>query len=86
MKKSIGFEGAFCGILSGFWGVIIGLILCFLLYVLTRESEEYLKWEMDILPIVLIFLTNILIGFISTMMPLKKVLGESIVENLNSVD
>jgi len=85
LKKMTLLEGAYYGILSALFGSILGVILSFVLFVTMKNEMTYLIWKVPISAVFLSFLSSIVIGIISTILPLRRIRSSSIISSINYI-
>ena len=85
-KKMIRFEGVIYGIISSIFSVIFGIVGQALFFKVLSSQLISPKFIIQWQNYILIILVNILIGFIATYFPLKKIKDLSIVESISSLE
>ncbi|MTI70864.1 MAG: ABC transporter permease [Firmicutes bacterium] len=86
LKKMVRLEGMFYGIVSAFWGSILGTILSFILYLLFKQEATYMKWNTPWISILGVCVGTIIVGVLATFIPLKRISSMNIVESIRNVE
>lgn len=86
LKKMIRFEGVLYGLVSAFWGSIIGTGLSFILYKIMGNYLEYLTWSLPWEVIILACSGSIVMGLLATIIPMKRLANLSVVDSIQTIE
>lgn len=87
VKNMILSEGLFYGVASGGLGCILGTILSFILYTLTKSSlGAAAVWIFPIKMIVLVMVVIIVVCTVASLLPTRNIFKESIVDSIKSIE
>lgn len=86
MKKMVSAEGAFYGLVSSFWGSIIGVLLAYILFVLIKSDMHDIAWILPWKAVTVATAVNISVGILATFSPLKKISSMNIIESIKAVE
>lgn len=83
IKKMVFLEGALHGLIASFFGSIIGTILSFLLCNTAADAID-MGWSLPLKPILIATLGTLALTILSSVLPLKKVNEQNIIENIRA--
>jgi len=85
MKKTLLKEAAIYGVSSSILGIGMGYFLIWVVYSLAKSTFK-LKFYVDLKIIILTFVVTVILSICSSILPLKKISSEDIVESIQAVE
>jgi putative ABC transport system permease protein len=85
IKKITMVEGMFYGLISGVIGIVIANIIVYILFLLTKERME-LVWQFPWKSTITAFIFSVLIGIITTIIPIKKITSINIIDSIRVIE
>lgn len=86
LKKMIILEGILYGVVSAFWGTLIGSVLARLLYPIMQEEMGYLTWSIPWIPILIAGVSCVALGIIATLSPIRRISKMNIVDSIRTIE
>lgn len=85
VKKMIRFEGVFYGVTSAIWGIGLGVIFTYILYLLIRKSLiQGMTWSFPLITVIITFAATVLICIMASINASRTLFESSIVDSIRS--
>lgn len=85
LKKMIRVEGLCYGVVSAFWGTLVGNILGATLFYLGKQQLTYLKWSFPWQVTLYLLFGSILLALLATTAPVRRITSMNVTEAIRSV-
>lgn len=86
LKKMIVLEGTLYGIMSAFWGTLLGSVFARVLYPIMQEEMGYLTWSIPWIPILIAGVSCIALGIMATLSPIRRISKMNIVDSIRTIE
>lgn len=85
VKKMIRFEGVFYGVTSAIWGIGLGVIFTYILYLLVRKSlMQGMTWSFPIITVIITFAATVFICIMASINASRTLFESSIVDSIRN--
>ncbi|MDV3426120.1 MAG: FtsX-like permease family protein [Bacillota bacterium] len=85
VKKMIRFEGVFYGVTSAVWGIGLGVIFTYILYLLARKSlMQGMTWSFPIITVIITFAATVFICIMASINASRTLFESSIVDSIRN--
>lgn len=87
VKKMIRDEGLFHGVVAALAGSLLGVLLTYMIYITGRhELMQGMTWEFPLASVVITFTGTLIITFIASVLPSRRLFTSSIVESIRGIE